>query len=200
MSQQRRAQSGQLVTCNLQPARKRESVVFTMPLRTGPNSERAWFLRRMSSAVKPVVLKPKVKPPQPDPQKDPAFFLSAPEISVFVAVCVMINELRGLDGSLQSGEITLSVYQKRSKDLLTRLGEAAEATQRFDVVFPLIEPGRFSPFFWRWFNWWYDHIRELTPSRIAEIERRARESGSLINDLRPRGDWVSYRSTPPVGL
>ncbi len=119
---------------------------------------------------------------------------------MFVAVCVLINELRGLDSALGTGEITGKVYQDRSKDVMSRLGEAAEATYRFDIVIPQMQPGLFSPFFWRWFNWWSDHIKALTPSRIAELEQRAREGGSLIHDLRPRGDWVNYRSTPPAGL
>jgi len=112
----------------------------------------------------------------------------------------MINELRGLERSLQAGELTSGAYQEKSGALLVRLGEAAQATERFDIVFPFIARGRFSPFFWRWFNWWDDYLKALTPSRVAEIERRARERGTLIDDLRPRGHWITYRSTPPKGL
>jgi len=142
-------------------------------------------------------VKPKLQLTQAEPEADPAFFLSAPEISVFVACCVMINELRGLDRSLAAREIASTTFQQKSKLLLDRLAQAVEATQRFDVVLPVIKPGCFSPFFWRWFNWWDDYLKALTPSRVAEMERRARERGSLIEELRPRGHWINYRYNPP---
>jgi hypothetical protein len=144
------------------------------------------------------ILKPKLKPTEAQTEKDAAFFLSAPEISVFVACCVIINELRGLERSMRSGDITDSAFQQKSAALLARLDEAVESTQRFDVVFPVMGHGRFSPFFWRWFNWWDDYLKGLTPSQVAETERRAREGGSLIEDLRPQGNWVRYRNTPSL--
>jgi hypothetical protein len=145
-------------------------------------------------------LKPKIKLTEPEIQKDATFFLSVPEISVFVACCVMINELRGLDRASQIGDIATSVFHQKSKAVLQRLTEAAEATQRFDIVFPVMERGQFSPFFWRWFNWWDDYLRALTPSQVAETERRVQEEGSLIEDLRPKGHWVGYRRTPAITL
>jgi hypothetical protein len=145
-------------------------------------------------------VKPKVKQSAPAPEKDAAFFLSAPEISVFVACCVIINELRGLERSLRAGDISQSTFELKCTGLLARLDEAVESTQRFDIVFPLIEHCRFSPFFWRWFNWWDDYLKALTPSQVAQTERRARENGSLIDDLRPQGHWVKYRGTPAIRL
>jgi hypothetical protein len=145
-------------------------------------------------------LKSKLKSTEAVPQTDQGFFLSAPEISVFVACCVMINELRGFERSLATGEITSAIFQERSKSLLIRLAEAADATQRFDVVCPVMAEARFSPFFWRWFNWWDDFLKALTPSRVAEMEQHARERGALIEDLRPRGHWLQYRSTAAPGV
>jgi hypothetical protein len=145
-------------------------------------------------------LKPKLKPTEPALEKDAAFFHSAPEISVFVACCVMINELRGLERSMRSGDISQGTFQEKSGTVLTRLNEAVEATQRFDIVLPVLERGRFSPFFWRWFNWWDDYLKALTPSQVAQTERRASERGSLVDDLRPKGHWVSYRNTPALVL
>lgn len=145
-------------------------------------------------------LKPKTKATEPITHSDPAFFLSAPEISIFVACCVMINELRGIERSLTTGEISANVFQEKSKALLARLAEAADATQRFDIVLPVMEEGRFSPYFWRWFNWWDDYLKMLTPSKVAEIERQAREHGSLAEGLRPKGHWIRYRSRAPKGV
>ena len=145
-------------------------------------------------------MKPKLQLTQTEPENDPAFFLSAPEISVFVACCVMINELHGLERSLKGGDITKTVFEEKSKTLLDRLADAAEATHRFDLVFPVVGRGQFSPFFWGWFNWWDDYLKSLTPSQVAETERRARDGGSLIDDLRPRGHWLRYRNTPALVL
>jgi hypothetical protein len=110
----------------------------------------------------------------------------------------MINELRCLERSLRLGDINQSAFEEKSTAVLTRLGEAVESTQRFDIVFPVMEQGRFSPFFWRWFNWWDDYLKALTPSQVAQTERRARERGSLIEDLRPPGNWTNYRGTPAL--
>jgi hypothetical protein len=145
-------------------------------------------------------LKPKVKTTGPAVEKDKAFFAGAPEISIFVACCVLVNELRGLERGLQAGDITQKSFDEKSKGILDRLCEAVDATYRFDIVMPVIERGRFSPFFWSWFNWWDDYLKALTPSEVAEAERRARERGSLIDDLRPKAHWVSYRNTPAICL
>ena len=145
-------------------------------------------------------VKPKLKTTEVEVEKDEAFFLSAPEISVFVACCVMVNELRGLERAVRSGDISTNVCADKSKAVLDRLSEAVQATQRFDIVSPVMERGQFSPFFWRWFNWWDDFLKALTPSQIAETERRAHEPVSLIEDLRPKGHWVKYRNTPAIAL
>lgn len=146
------------------------------------------------------MVKPKTKTSEAATEKENSFFLGAPEISVFVACCVMVNELRALERSFQMGDLTPSAFQEKSRKVLDRLSEAAKATQRFDIVMPVVEWGHFSPFFWRWFNWWDDYLKALTPSQVAETERRARERGSLIEDLRPKDHWVSYRNTPAICL
>jgi hypothetical protein len=145
-------------------------------------------------------LKPKIKMTEPEVQKDQTFFLSAPEISIFVACCVMVNELLGAERALRNGDISRSVFEEKSKAVLDRLTEAANATQRFDIILPVMERGRFSPFFWRWFNWWDDYLKELTPSQVAETERRARERGSLMDNLRPKDHWVKYRKIPAISF
>lgn len=143
-------------------------------------------------------MKPKLNEVAREVEKDQAFYLAAPEISVFVACCVMVNELRGLQRSLQTGDITQRMFEDKTGPILDRLNDAAEATQRFDVIFPVMTREQFSPFFWRWFNWWDDYLKALTPSQVAETERRAREAGSLIEDLRPKGHWVKYRHNPAI--
>lgn len=146
------------------------------------------------------VLKPKVKLTGSEPEKDATFYLSAPEISVFVACCVMINELRGLERAVHAGDIRDPLFREKSRAIIKRLSEAVEAMHRFDIVQPILPSGLFSPFFWRWFNWWDDYLKALTPSEVAETERRAHERGTLLEDLRPKGHWLAYRKTPALAL
>lgn len=145
-------------------------------------------------------MKPKSNVSPCQAEREQTFFLGAPEISVFVACCVMVNELRGLRRSRQTGDISETAFLHQTKSVLERFSEAAEATQRFDIVFPVMDRARFSPSFWRWFNWWDDYLKALTPSQVAEAERRAHEGRSLLDDLRPRGHWIEYRSTPAIHL
>ncbi|HLH54356.1 MAG TPA: hypothetical protein VKY92_12145 [Verrucomicrobiae bacterium] len=154
----------------------------------------------MTTIKKNASLNQKLTEPRPNTEKDSAFFMSAPEISLFVACCVMINELRGLEKTFKAGDITRTVFDDKSAALIDRLGEAVEATRRFDIVFPVFGRGQFSPFFWAWFNWWDDYLKSLTPSQVAETERRARDGGSLMDDLRPKGHWLRYRKTPGLTL
>ena len=112
----------------------------------------------------------------------------------------MVNELRGLERAVRTADISPAVFREKSKAVLDRLNEAAESTQRFDIVLPVMAGGSFSPFFWRWFNWWDDYLKALTPSQVAETERRAREPASLVGELRPKDHWLKYRSSPALLL
>jgi hypothetical protein len=86
------------------------------------------------------------------------------------------------------------------KGILGQLNAAADATERFDIVLPVMDYGRFSPFFWRWFNWWDDYFKELTSRQSCQIERLAREAKQSAEHYRPREDWVRYRHTPAFNL
>jgi hypothetical protein len=90
------------------------------------------------------------------------FLVNALEVSLFMTCCSMVNELRGIERVFRCGEISESVFQERYDALLAQLTEAVAATERFDVVLPVIEDRRFSPFFWRWYNWWDDYLKSLT--------------------------------------
>src|SRR5689334_9259609 len=78
----------------------------------------------------------------------------APEVSVFMACCGIVDELRGVACAFNAHQISKRLFMAKSKGILARLHDVAEITERFDIVLPVIEYGRFSPFFWRWFNWW----------------------------------------------
>ncbi len=120
------------------------------------------------------------------------------EFIVFSACLVIIGSLRALADKFADGEITGLTFINQAQALLSRLRRTAEATQRFDLVLPVIDSDTFSPFFWQWFNWWLDYSVALTPAqfqRIAKPARRPRKSGLK---RRPEGDWLGYRRTPAL--
>src|SRR6266404_2668287 len=88
--------------------------------------------------------------------------LNAPEVSVFMTCCGLVNELRGLQRAFESGEINESILLEKSKGALAALRTGVAATERFDIVAPVASDGQFSPFFWRWFGWWEDYFKGLT--------------------------------------
>src|SRR5215831_10892487 len=124
------------------------------------------------------------------------FFLKAPEVAVFMNCCVLVNEMRGLERALESGEIIGSALVEKSRDVLTALTTAVRATERFTIVMPVRGYGEFSPFFWRWFHWWEDYFKGLTPTQIADIEILAREGSAEVEAYRPARHWVNYRHDP----
>jgi hypothetical protein len=133
-------------------------------------------------------------------QQEKGFLLEAPEVSIFLACLSVVNELRRLAAGYESGEVTRIAFSRRSSVLVGELSDLVGATERFDIVWPVLEFGRFSPFFWRWFNWWNDYLQELTPRQLSLLERTARASGCVCSAHRPKEHWVRYRSAPAFAL
>jgi hypothetical protein len=132
-------------------------------------------------------------------EREEEFLLEAPEVSIFLACAAVVNELRSLAQSYESGDLTRFDFSRRSTSVVAELSELAMATERFDIVCPILEFGRFSPFFWRWFNWWTDFLKELTPRQLNLLERTARGGDSPATH-RPKDHWVKYRRTPAFAL
>jgi len=112
----------------------------------------------------------------------------------------MVNQLRGLERAFKGCEFNLSAFLDKSNAVLSQLTETVSATERFDIVLPVMDYGQFSPFFSRWFNWLDDYFRALTPAQSAQIERSARERASNVSDFRPQEHWLAYRHTPAFTL
>src|SRR5690242_9710913 len=87
------------------------------------------------------------------------FLLNAPEVSVFMNCCVLVNQMRGLERAFENGEIIGSALREKSRDVLTALTTAVGATERFNIVMPVTSSDEFSSFFWRWFYWWEDYFK-----------------------------------------
>jgi len=126
-------------------------------------------------------------------EQESDLLVNAPEVSVFMTCCGLVNELRGQQRAFESDEINESILLERSKVVLAALRTAVAATERFDIVAPVSRDGQFSPFFWRWFSWWEDYFKGLTVTQIGELERRARERVSIVGDHTPSGHWMDYR-------
>lgn len=134
--------------------------------------------------------------PQSQEEKREQFLLQPPEVSLFIACLVMVNQLRGLERAFQEGDIEQKTFYEKAQAVLGQLAEAVAVTERFDIVLPVVGPGQFSPSFWRWFNWWEDYFRGLTQTQIGQIERLGRELSLAVNHYRPKKHWLSCPSTP----
>jgi hypothetical protein len=132
--------------------------------------------------------------------RDTDFLLTAPEVSIFLACLAAMNELRFLASAFEIGELSRADFSRQSSSLVAELNELASATERFDIVCPVIEFGQFSPFFWRWFNWWHDYLKELKPRQVNYLGKLARASAPTLQAHRPKADWVRYRHTPAFAL
>ena len=133
-------------------------------------------------------------------ERDNEFLREAPEVSIFLACYGMVEELRNLERAFRSSDLNDKGFFEEFNQVLTQLSQIAEATERFDVLLPVMDYGQFSPFFWRWFNWWDDYLRELSPRQLASVERLARERKPALTQHRPKEDWVRYRHTPAFCL
>jgi hypothetical protein len=133
-------------------------------------------------------------------ESDSQFLLEAPELSIFLACVTAVNQLRGLAAEYEAGELTRIAFSRRSTGVVAELSELAGATERFDIVCPVLEFGLFSPFFWRWFNWWNDFVKEHTPRQVSYLVRLARTRTDGSSGHRPSDDWLRYRNTPAFAL
>jgi len=131
---------------------------------------------------------------------DPEFLVCAPEIYIFYACLAVVKQMSALEHALQSGEIDKPAFFDRISPLLTELWGLAEATHRFGIVVPFTPQTAFSPFFWRWFNWWFDYRQGLTPEQLDHIQQLYREYDPALIDYRPVGDWLRHLQTPPFGF
>ena len=128
------------------------------------------------------------------------FLLHAPEVLLFSACLGIIQKVLTLERTFIARKINRAAFIRRINILFSQLMRTAEATERFDIVMPVADFGQFSPAFWRWFNWWDDYRKSLTPTEIDRLERLAQTCSPTINDHRPEGDWQTYRQTPPFRL
>jgi len=127
---------------------------------------------------------------------DDEFLREAPEVAVFLVCLGSINRLRSLERALSHGELTDQGFFEKFNAVLAQLTLVVGTTERFDVLMPVMDYGCFSPFFWRWFNWWEDYLKGLTAKEIGQIDRLARARKAAVTGYRPDGDWVRYRHTP----
>lgn len=133
-------------------------------------------------------------------RQDKEVLANAPEVSLFIHCLVMVNQLRALERGFKNGEIERSAFLDKSNAVLGQFSDAVTATERFDIVLPVVDYGEFSSFFWRWFNWWDDYFKGLNALQIVEIERMARERAREVAAYRPEGHWIRYRHTPAFTL
>lgn len=140
-------------------------------------------------------MKTTTKPKKQVRVEDARFLQTAPEISVFMACFGLVNELKVLHAKRETG-LGEREFDRRFNGVLSQFCSVADSTYRFDLVLPVRGYGQFSSFFWRWFNWWDDYLKALTPLQISHIEWLASERSPDVNEFRPPGDWLAHRSDP----
>ncbi len=140
-------------------------------------------------------LKPKVQV-----RRENDFLRDAPEVSIFLASLGLMGRLRELEQSFSKGELRDRPFFNKFNAVLAQLTSIVEATERFDIVTPVLDYGHYSPFFWRWYNWWDDYFKGLSSKQIGQLDRLARARKPAVEDYRPDGDWVRYRQTPAFKL
>ena len=118
------------------------------------------------------------------------------ELSCFLACRDLVNQLRGLKRALVDQDISREELLARARPLLEQLAQRVAETEQFDIVMPVFGEGQFSPYFWRWFNWWEDHFQGLTPRHSARVARLRLRRRSAVKNQAPGDDWSTWRDTP----
>lgn len=77
----------------------------------------------------------------------------------------------------------------KSETLLIELEAMMESTWRFDLVMPIWRSLPTSTF-QRWFIWWSDFWRDLTPDQIATIREAFMTRQPVPECLWPAGHWL----------
>jgi len=117
-----------------------------------------------------------------------------------MACLLLVNELRRLACAFQGGDINENTLLEKSSAVIGELNQSVAATEQFDIVLPVLGPGRFSPCFWRWFNWWEDHFGQLTVTEIAQFESSSGKQTSGLRQRQTKAHWLNWRDTPAFTL
>ena len=124
------------------------------------------------------------------------FLFRAPEIYVFSACSHIVEQVAAAQEAASCGEQD----SERARLLACQLWGLAVATQRFDIIVPWTSKGTFSPFFWRWFNWWNDYREGLTAEELNYVHGLLETFDPAALEYRPPGDWLNHRATVPPGF
>jgi hypothetical protein len=127
---------------------------------------------------------------------DADFLLFAPEVSIFMACFGLVNELKVLNDFRRKDCISEREFDNRFNGVLSTFSLVADATWRFDLLLPVLDYGKFSTCFWRWFNWWDDYIKTLPPMQLSHVEWLAKVCSHDVDQFRPSGDWINHRGDP----
>ena len=138
---------------------------------------------------------------------DNALFLeTAPEISVYMALQGLVQALYEVNGKKSldckiAPDIDTKLLMYNA--LFARVADLIEATYRFGILRPVIivipeeYVYEFSPFVWRWYNWWTDYMNTMSPKQIEDLWRMHTEHDPELFKIRPPGHWIAYRQGAP---
>ena len=125
---------------------------------------------------------------------DLEFRNSAPEIMVFLALYGLIYALKEAYTESVRTKETVYDFSMKISPLYLRFRLAVEATSRFDLVLPIQGASTISTSLWRWYNWWDDYVKTLTPHQLEVISGYGKVNDPEVEKFRPDGDWIGYRA------
>jgi len=147
---------------------------------------------------------PKTKStPDPLRERNLEALKEMPEVCVFMAAYYGISEIKSgaLADLAERAGAQEQELSEATQDLIRTFHDTVEVTYRFGVLMPISygKKGKviYSPFFWRWFNWWMDWlIIGHTPADLVYLKSLADNRLPELEEWRPPGHWITYRKDP----
>jgi len=140
----------------------------------------------------------------------------APEICIWMIVFGCLTTMAEIREEYALSRIDHSTFYPAFNNAFAELIKTAEAVDRFGVILAVVTESnyrrrikkdpyyvidaKFSSFFWRWYNWWADHLFELDDVARQRLFRLGHERSSTLAEYKPPGDWMHYRRTMPKVL
>lgn len=140
----------------------------------------------------------------------------APELCIWMIVFGFLTTMAEIREDYATCKIDHSTFYPAFNSALAELIKTALATDRFGIILPVthernflkriekdpfyIIQADFSTFFWRWYNWWSDHIFEMDDVARQRLFQLGQRQAVALVSYKPPGDWMDYRRTVPKVL
>lgn len=141
---------------------------------------------------------------------------TAPEISIWMIAFGCLTTMADARDDYLLCNIGPKVFYPAFNAAYAELIKTAAACDRFGIILPVIPEknyrsrinedyccfidARFSGYFWKWYNWWADHLLTLNPVDKQKLLELGQRQSRDLADYHPPGDWIDYRRMVPKVL